>query len=1016
MTHPGPFWRRSLDSRMLLLCFAVLTGNCALSSTVTEAADSKSAELLKQIGLNRGLCVILGEDEQVGRLAIDLARNSELTLYLQMSRTEDATSIRKQFDAAGLLGTRIYVTEGTIESIKLGDRLADAVILTEPTDGPDGVSGAELLRVVHPGGKIITGKSVEVVSEPVGTGQWSHPYHGPDNNPQGDDLIARAPYLTQFLAAPYYGPMPQVTVAAGGRVFKVFGHIAFKRREWPLVGKLICLNGYNGVPLWERELTPGFMIHRNTLIATPETLYLADNESCKLIDAATGEIRDEIVIPPNAAEGPGWKWMALKDGVLFALVGERDLRAEVLRGTRTRDGWPWSGLGKEYARKDYPWGFGKTLLAINSETKQILWTHREHDVIDSRALCMNSQRIFIYSDQKFLAALDAKTGEMVWRTTSGDVLQPIGPHKHAQNPREGYASSVYAKCNERAIYFAGPQRSRLVAVSTDDGRLLWDYPEGNFQLVLRDDALYAMGRTVTSKKFEFLTGEILGELACFRGNCTRATGTADSIFTRGYRHTGTMRFDVASATPNRVALMRPGCQDGVVAAHGLLYWGPWMCDCNHSLVGVICLGPAGDFDFEQRATDAERLQTDTGHSKRVTEFAIDERDWPTYRSNNSRTATTPVAVPGRIRLQWQFQGQDHVEPAAPVAAGGLTFLSGSDGVVRAVASATGELRWTAYTGGPIRYPPAVWNSRMFVGSGDGWVYAFEVATGRRLWRFRAAPVQQRIPVYGKLMSRWPVNSGVLAAAGVIYAAAGIASYDGTHVYALDAVTGNLRWQNHTSGRLIGGRSVTGVSVQGHLLLEGDTLYMAGGNVVSPAKYDTRTGGCLNVLTTEFGGAKSPRAPRGSELFLADGKVRVVDRLLYAPRGKYIPSGYHAKYLVEASSGDMLIQGTERAMMRVALNAGPDGKHQLIWQNRQFVETSAVVLTSNAVLVVGRLRGRTKQAQPESVLLALQPADGQVLWREPLPAPAAAWGLAVDRDGRILVALVDGRILCYGKSP
>ena len=48
---------------------------------------------------------------------------------------------------------------------------------------------------------------------------------------------------------------------------------------------------------------------------------------------------------------------------------------------------------------------------------------------------------------------------------------------------------------------------------------------------------------------------------------------------------------------------------------------------------------------------------------------------------------------------------------------------------------------------------------------------------------------------------------MLAADGVIYAAAGIASYDGTHVYALDAVTGNLRWQNHTSGRLIGGRNL-----------------------------------------------------------------------------------------------------------------------------------------------------------------------------------------------------------------
>ena len=35
--------------------------------------------------------------------------------------------------------------------------------------------------------------------------------------------------------------------------------------------------------------TPGIMVDRSTMIATPETLYLADDKSCKLLDAATGE-------------------------------------------------------------------------------------------------------------------------------------------------------------------------------------------------------------------------------------------------------------------------------------------------------------------------------------------------------------------------------------------------------------------------------------------------------------------------------------------------------------------------------------------------------------------------------------------------------------------------------------------------------------------------------------------------------------------------------------------------------
>ena len=56
--------------------------------------------------------------------------------------------------------------------------------------------------------------------------------------------------------------------------------------------------------------------------------------------------------------------------------------------------------------------------------------------------------------------------------------------------------------------------------------------------------------------------------------------------------------------------MRPACQDGVIASNGQLYWGPWMCDCNHSLVGVISLQSAGSFDFAAKATDAGHLRRD----------------------------------------------------------------------------------------------------------------------------------------------------------------------------------------------------------------------------------------------------------------------------------------------------------------------------------------------------------------------------------------------------------------------
>ena len=204
-----------------------------------------------------------------------------------------------------------------------------------------------------------------------------------------------------------------------------------------------------------------------------------------------------------------------------------------------------------------------------------------------------------------------------------------------------------------------------------------------------------------------------------------------------------------------------------------------------------------------------------------------------------------MAIPSTLRLLWTFTPDTPSETAAPTAAGGLVFLSGADGIVRALDAASGALRWRVYTGGAVRCPPTIAGGRALVGSGDGYVYAFEAATGRLLWRFRAAPAERRIPVYNSLMSTWPVASGVLIDQGVAYCAAGINNYDGTHVYALDAASGKMKWQNNRSGAM-GPYSGAGAGVQGDLLLDSGKLYLAGGNAASPAVFDIANGTCLDT--------------------------------------------------------------------------------------------------------------------------------------------------------------------------
>ncbi|MHC4285956.1 MAG: hypothetical protein ACYSWZ_23730 [Planctomycetota bacterium] len=281
--------------------------------------------------MTRGICVVLGDTKC--ELALKLASQSDLLIYVQLPREKDVEAARKTVDAAGFYGTRIFVEKGDLTRLHLADNIADALVAIGDAAG---ISRAEALRVVRPQGKALLGRKVLTKRFPKGLDDWSHPYHGPDNNPQSQDQIARAPYLTQFLAEPRYAPVPQVAVASAGRVFKAFGHVAFKNREEPLLNKLVAFNGYNGTVLWKRDLTEGVMIHRNTMIATPSTLYVGDDKSCKLIDTSTGQLKGEITPDVSVAGGTFWKWMALEDGVLYALMGEQEQRYWQLNQKRKR--------------------------------------------------------------------------------------------------------------------------------------------------------------------------------------------------------------------------------------------------------------------------------------------------------------------------------------------------------------------------------------------------------------------------------------------------------------------------------------------------------------------------------------------------------------------------------------------------------------------------------------------------------------------------------------------------------
>ena len=991
-------WFRNFALAVAVLCFATVC------STVWPAHAAEIEDVIAEAGARRGICVVLEEltephEEFVGALA----RDSEWIFLFQAGSKEAVQDAYEFAHEKKLLGSRVFIEPGSVESIHMGNNLADLVLV--PGDPPP-VPMAEILRVLRPGGVARLGERKVTKPTPDGLDSWSHPYHLPDNNPQSVDQLARAPYLTQFLGGPMFSPMPEVTVAAGGRIFRACGHIAHKKNQNEQLNTLFCTNAYNGSILWTRPLNEGFMIHRNTMVATPDVLYLADNESCKLIDTKTGKTLDEIIIKHPDADGPVWKWMALVDGTLYVLAGGTEAPIHTQASETPGLGhWPWGMWdGHEYSDPETSFGFGRTFLAINLENKEVLWSHREPQPLDSRAVCMIDGRIYAYCPERYLTCISAEDGKPVWKNSDTDLLEAIGPNARAQHYITGYATQTYMKAGPKHLFFAGPQREKLVVASTEDGRLLWTKDRGNLQLVLRGDGFYAAGAQDTDSGFKFsYDGDILAKFTQRRA-CTRATGTVDSIFFRASG--GTVRVDTDTNSAKHIAPMRPPCQDGVIISDGHLFWGPWMCGCQLSTYGHIGLGPAGDFCFQPELKPA-RLSVEVDDPGKVKVLSGND-DWPTYQADNARSMSTKTVIPDSAKRKWSHELPDAAFPTAPIVARGLVFFADRNGAIHAVDAESGELAWKTFTAGPVYFPPAYGNNRLYVGSADGRVYALEAKSGKILWTFQAAPANQRIPVYGKLISRWPVAGGVVVEDGTVYAAAGMAHYDGIHVYALDATSGKVKWNNDTSGSI---SAVTdgGVSLQGELFVRDGELRFLGGGAYEFARYDLKSGKCLNQPhdkpNSRFHTAFYAYYPKY-------GKYVTLEHTLPDGRELAYDVSYEGSRHSELSLMEPLPPGTPKAH-KVASRwmhqrrGAPKRKH--VWVVPAGPRYNAFVVGPGKLLAAGHTGA---DDQTTSSLAAISLQTGKIVWSEKLPGAVVKSGVALDSTGRIFVTLVDGNIVCF----
>jgi outer membrane protein assembly factor BamB len=1075
-------------SKIWTLCLLAIAGP-SLAADVPQARD-----LLAHVGISKGICAV--PNCGTGELAVEIAKESEFLVHAcDADRAKiDETLARAQ--RAGLYGSRLAAERLASDPLPYADNFADLVVIAEPR----GVRAAEVARVVRPRGCALVRGAPELVVALRETGftvadagagwklarkppqpgvdDWPEWSHGPDNNPVSTDTVIRAPYLTQWFGQPYYYAMPVVTTAAAGRVFIAAGHIAHHDREIPTLNTLLARNGYNGRVLWERKLPEGYLVHRSAFVATENVFYLNDGDGVLLLAPETGTEIGRVRIPDVAGT---LMWMAKVGNVLYVLAGQHEPPTETMKVHADFRGWGWQHVDKNYSpdgRNQIRWGFGTTIAAYDLTRRTLLWKH-EQASIDSRAMAILGERLFYYVPGTRLACLDRHTGDLLWQNQDREKLALIEEEAQGLTGTPGFRTEAMLLATPVGLFIQGQKRMNVAGFSVADGRFLWSKRKfhNNPNLLYANGHLYISGieRNGAVQVLDPLTGASVENLNFWKGSCTRMTASPEAIYCRGE---GLGRYDFAQRLYTAERTARPGCNDGAIPAGGLLYVGPWLCDCNLSILGQMVLGPAHDFAAHQQVVSRDNL--DPGDARPVEDApAVDERDWPVYRANNQRTAASAAVVAASAaRVLWRCAPQtEHALQSPCVTAGGYVFAAGEDGFLRCLDAAQGTVKWRFATGGPVLASPTIWQGRVFAGSGDGYVYCLEAATGSLLWRFRVAPVERRIMVYGRLASNWPVNSGVLVHRDTAYAAAGIVFRDGTHVVALDARSGQLKWHNGTTGRPLNDRyELQAASALGTLALGANRLWLAAGNVVAPVSFDLDTGQAemaaahrIPVWNTVM--AQKPE-PAGRDLMVfADRCLLHGGRLLYSGvdpvvssaqinfraldadgrlvgpaftpvRHCVVPPAWDGEVFITPTSryGDVVAWSVADVEQRLAgalalmtkLDEQIPGETPEKWSQynpigqafgaveRELRSTSRWPAISEEVYAIAVARNAVLmtgtprgRAQP-CFVAARSKTDGKVLWKVDLPAEPALGGLAIDRAGRAVVALQDGSLVCIGE--
>ena len=291
-----------------------------------------------------------------------------------------------------------------------------------------------------------------------------------------------------------------------------------------------------------------------------------------------------------------------------------------------------------------------------------------------------------------------------------------------------------------------------------------------------------------------------------------------------------------------------------------------------------------------------------------------------YRGDPARSGGTSERLPDRLSQLWIHRSSQPPRPAWPAPAKGsywqkldsiepritddhifhpvvgessVYYGSSADDQIYCLDTITGNIRWTFFTDGPVRYAPVIFNGRIYAGSDDGFVYCLSANKGELIWRYRCGPNDYRVSGNGRMISAWPVRTGLVVQDGAVSCLAGLYPSQGVYACGLSAQDGSVLWTQRISE----------YSPQGYLLASANRLYVPTGRT-DPIALDLHTGKFVQAYSGVGGtyallAGDTLVAGRGNDGTLVANDEISSDRLV----------SINGKHLVVTSERSYLLDGT-----------------------------------------------------------------------------------------------------------